>query len=661
MFNSIKWRLGIVLAATSIVPLLCLSFLSYVYFNNVWVRNNKVDLAYLNQQTTNAINAHFLKAVDQVFSWQERPMWAEGLRKEGAGLANFTDQVAHETHLIDSLFVLDRAGKVVATNREDKEGTINPFRYAAGFNFPFYNEISHEEVSISAWREVRIGDAVSQTVVLSFPVISRGTYLGMVVALLNQSQIHATMESERDELIKRGFTSGLVVVVGRETGTVYNMVGPDKQGIASLHLKDPSHEGKIVTFAGAPWYAFAETTSFGDNELVIGSLISESNLLQATHRILNLSLLADAAMLVLLIFVVAFLTRTLAHPVAQLTTQAEAFGAGDYASEIKVTSKDEIGRLALVLEQTRKNVSSYIKALTLANEEQERMALSFARFVPVEFLHSLGKVSVLDIHVGDTVSQDITVFFSDIRNFTAMSETLPADVLFGFLNSLFAEITPPIHAHHGFIDKFIGDAIMALFTKCPDDALRASIAVRQRLAHFNTTHLPPGIGVVDIGIGLNTGNLMLGTVGSDDRIDTTVIGDTVNLASRVETATKHYGVHTIISGSTHDKLLDRSVFLLRDIDNVRVKGKQQPVRFYELFDADPPAIMEIKKRDLALFQDAMQGFRAGKFVDARAKFQRCLDACPQDAIAALYVSRCLVFEKEPPRADWDGVTVLTEK
>ena len=710
MFKTIRQRLLAMFVATSIVPLVGISIYNYFYFNSAWVSMNQVDLTYLNRQTTNELNHNFLKAADEVFSWQERHAWGDGLVGDRQTLSATADEVAHENHLIDALFVLDKDGRIVATNQEDKEGNVNPYKDTKGLFFPAYRDLSQEEVSISTWRDINMG-AVTHTVLLSFPVFAvppaapakkpivmkavhkaalvgktahaprvaaaaaklaeaepepdnsagEPRYVGMVVGMLNQRQITAALEAEREELMKRSFGSGIVVVANRTTGQIYSSVHPAEQQMGNLELPRDAATGTLVNFAGTRWYAFVERASFGDNDLAIASLISEENLLQSTRVLLKVNAAVYGVVLLMLAFMVVMLTKALSDPVSALTKQADAFGAGDYHSAIAVASTDEIGRLAHVLEQTRQNVASYIVQLTAAKEEQERMAQSFARFVPVEFLQSLGKAKVSDIQIGDTVRKDITVFFSDIRGFTAISERMSAESLFRFLNSLFADITPPIHDFHGFIDKFIGDAIMALFTGSANDAVSASLGVRKCLSLFNSQTRNVHVGPIEIGIGLNTGSLMMGTVGSDERIDTTVIGDTVNLASRIESATKYYGAPLIISGSTFEALTNPGQFNTRDIDIVRVKGKQQPVRLYEVIDAESDAILEAKLGTLKTFNDSMQSFRERRFTEALKGFQSCLQACETDKIAQLYVARCAKYQADPPAADWIGVSTLTEK
>jgi adenylate cyclase len=197
---------------------------------------------------------------------------------------------------------------------------------------------------------------------------------------------------------------------------------------------------------------------------------------------------------------------------------------------------------------------------------------SFSRFVPDQFLQFLEKESILDVKVGDSVQREMSVLFSDIRSFTSLSEHMtPADN-FKFINAYLSRMEPAIFENYGFIDKYIGDAIMALFSGSADDAVRAGICMLRQLQIYNQERIDAGFTPIQNGIGINTGNLILGIVGGQSRIDGTVISDAVNLASRLEGLTKDYGVPLLISYQTFIGLQDPERYHIRFIDLVQVKG-----------------------------------------------------------------------------------------
>lgn len=213
--------------------------------------------------------------------------------------------------------------------------------------------------------------------------------------------------------------------------------------------------------------------------------------------------------------------------------------------------------------------------------EQERLHAASARFVPTEFLASLGRQSIQDVSLGDAVRTTMTVLFADIRGFTSIAEGESAERVFRLLNRYLAGIVPVIREHHGFIDKFIGDAVMGLFPREPADAVRAAIDVSKALRAVNAALQADGSPTLSVGIGIHTGELILGTVGSDRRMDTTAIGDTVNVAARLEELTKEHRLEILISGEVMDTL-DASAFVTRQIGNEPLRGRAGNIRLYEV-------------------------------------------------------------------------------
>jgi len=286
---------------------------------------------------------------------------------------------------------------------------------------------------------------------------------------------------------------------------------------------------------------------------------------------------------------------------------------------------------------------------------QKKLADSFARFVPMEFLKILKKEDVTDIQLGDSTERKMTVLFSDIRGFTALSEKMNVRENFIFLNNYLNEISPQIKQAGGFIDKFIGDAIMALFHESVDHALNAAIQMKKSLMKMNQTRRLKGDAPIGIGIGINTGILMLGTVGSPNRLDTTVIGDTVNLTDRIESLTKAFGVSIIASEATVNEIRQRRNYLARKIVTARVKGKTVPVTLFEIFNGDEENQEEEKKNTEKNFQDGLSLFKDGEFAQAKENFDFCLELSPKDTVASYYKDQCSQLMLNPPPERWDGI------
>jgi PAS domain S-box-containing protein len=262
------------------------------------------------------------------------------------------------------------------------------------------------------------------------------------------------------------------------------------------------------------------------------------------------------------------------------------------------------------------------------------------RFVPHQFLSFLGYESIVEVKLGDAVQKEMSILFSDIRSFTNLSETMTPDDNFKFINGYLKRMEPAIENNNGFIDKYIGDAIMALFGGTADDAVKAGINMLQLLNEYNTTRQRPERPPISIGIGINTGSLILGIVGGANRISGTVISDAVNLASRIESLTKVYGVSLLISHNTFLQLNNHNNYKIRLIDKVQVKGKLEYVTLFEVFDADSPKIRDGKLATRNLLERAILCYNMKRFKEGAFLCEECLKITPWDKVPRIYLERC---------------------
>lgn len=274
---------------------------------------------------------------------------------------------------------------------------------------------------------------------------------------------------------------------------------------------------------------------------------------------------------------------------------------------------------------------------------------AYSRFVPQQFLQLLGVTDIRTVKLGQQVERSMTILFSDIRDFTSLSESMSPQENFNFLNSYLIQMEPVIAAHGGIIDKYIGDAIMALFPNSPDDALRCSLAMLAKLDEYNAGRERADYRPIKIGIGINTGIVILGTVGGEGRMDGTVIGDAVNLASRLEHLTKEYEVPILISEYTLNSLENIKPWSLRFLDRTHVRGKHDNQSVYEVVDADPPALRVAKKNSLTTFQQALAHYHLGNFSAAHEHFSLCLAKVPDDSAARAYLLRCEAYAQMSDR------------
>lgn len=270
---------------------------------------------------------------------------------------------------------------------------------------------------------------------------------------------------------------------------------------------------------------------------------------------------------------------------------------------------------------------------------------AFGRLIPHQLLTLMGKSSVLDVQLGDQFESKLTVMSTDIRDFTALSENMTPHENFNFLNSYLAQMEPIIGAHGGIIDKFIGDSILALFTRGADDAVGGAIHMLEKLEKYNAGRARAGYAPLQIGLGLNTGLVMIGTVGGPDRMETTVIGDAVNLTSRIESATKIYFAPLLISQNTLYDLTSPDKYDIRFLDRIRVKGKTQPLSIYEVYDNDPVRLRDSKRADRVKFESAIACYHLKDIPRAMKLLDECIAATPKDIPARIYLSRCEQYLK----------------
>ncbi|MEG3922885.1 ATP-binding protein [Microcoleus sp. T3_A4] len=290
-----------------------------------------------------------------------------------------------------------------------------------------------------------------------------------------------------------------------------------------------------------------------------------------------------------------------------------------------------------------------------------KLNAAYGRFVPHDFLNLLEKPSIIEVKLGENQERDMTVLFADIRSFTALSEQMTPPENFAFINTYLGKVSPAIRKNNGFIDKYIGDAVMALFPTSPDDGVRAAIDMQKEVNIYNQQRAKNGLFPIAIGVGLHAGNLMLGTIGERERMESTVIADAVNLASRLEGLTKVYGSGILVSGAIIDRLDDPEKYKYRFVDRVTVKGKTNAVSVFEIYDTETEQSIVLKQQTAEVFQEALNFYYEQKFVAAQKVFQNILQINPDDRVAMLYFKRSRKYRMYGAPEGWSGVETSTEK
>lgn len=301
---------------------------------------------------------------------------------------------------------------------------------------------------------------------------------------------------------------------------------------------------------------------------------------------------------------------------------------------------------------TKPFLNNELLARINAHLQLSRITTAYSRFVPRQFLTLMGHDSLMEIRLGEQVQKQMTILFLDIRSFTALSETMAPKENFDFLNDFYMQVSPVIGQFNGYIDKYIGDALMALFPISPQDALGAAIEMMKQIDTFNRES---GYAPVRAGVGIHTGEVMLGTIGYRDYMQGTVIGDSVNLAARMENLTKIYGSLIMMSEQSLCMLKEAENYHYRFLDLVRVKGKKISISVFEIFDTDTPAQRQLKQDTKADFEQAVYCFKSKNFQEAKELFSRVCQINSDDKAANLYLQWCEEILVYGVPQDWDGV------
>lgn len=374
-------------------------------------------------------------------------------------------------------------------------------------------------------------------------------------------------------------------------------------------------------------------------------------------EVVRISVIAlGIAVLVGLLFA-SVVTMNLVRPVRRLLNATEDVEKGKLDTEIPITTRDEIGKLT-------RSFNHMVKELRVKQQIRE----TFGKYVDPRIVQGL--IERPDLAGIQGERRVMTVMFCDMKGFTPASEGMTPPTLVKVINEYLTTISQPVRAHDGIIDKYIGDALMAYwgppFIVAEDQARLACEAALDQIAGMEGFRrglveligVKRGLPDIDLRIGIATGDVIVGNIGSDVAMSYTLIGDTVNLASRLEGASKVYGTRVLLNAQTAEQVRDSMT--LREIDSILVVGKTEPERIFELLGR-AEQIPEPIREGIAHFADGLAAYRRQAWDEARARFEACLAKIPNDSPSRVFLARIETLRANPPGRDWNGVWLLSEK
>jgi class 3 adenylate cyclase len=342
-----------------------------------------------------------------------------------------------------------------------------------------------------------------------------------------------------------------------------------------------------------------------------------------------------AVICMIILFALITVTSVIVRYLTTVGNVVDSIAQGNYSVRVSYHAHDELGSLSRGLNGMAAELQNQIEHVRKMNE-------STIRFVPIQFMEYLGSTDITKMKLGDNVQRDLTVLFFDIRSFSINSEMMSAQENFIFINKILSVSGPIIREHHGFVDKFMGDAAMALFVHAID-AVRAGIEIYHTLVLDEKKRIKTGIDGINIGVGIHTGSVMMGIVGEEERLSNTVISKNVNLASRMESLTKQVKSGMLITRDTMDQIEDsEKTFNYRFIGMIQASGVNEVIGVFDVLNALPERTRRLRLATRQVFESGIRKYHTKDYAGALQRFEKVVDADPSDECAAI----CLAETKK---------------
>ncbi|MEM8641442.1 MAG: adenylate/guanylate cyclase domain-containing protein [Cyanobacteria bacterium P01_G01_bin.54] len=402
---------------------------------------------------------------------------------------------------------------------------------------------------------------------------------------------------------------------------------------------------------------FVQVVPFQDGrglDWLIVLVVPEADFMGQIHTHVRNTILLSGLALVLATVIGILMARRLSKPILRLSRSSQAIAAGQWQEQFIAPSKiRELNTMVV-------SFNSMTEQLRASFESLEAQRNSFARFVPREYLEFLRRDSLVNVQLGEHVSKEMAMFFSDIRGFTTLAELMTPTDTFEFVNAYLGKVSPAVRDQGGFIVKYMGDGVMAAFPTGADAALRSALAQQEGIRQFNEAQRQVGRPQIAVGMGVHVGKVMVGIVGEQNRIQGDAFSDHVNMASRLEGLTKFYGCALLISDSVVQGIQLKN-YNLRFLDRVVVKGRTEAVAIFEVLDAEPPALRLLKTQTQAVFSQGLAAYTQGDLASAHQAFATVVGLNGGDRAAGLYLRRIEILEEQGLPENWQGIWQFQEK
>ncbi len=535
-------------------------------------------------------------------------------------------------------------------------------------------DMNNIEIAVEDDQNILLFGSSTQNASASFPVLLENEIAGFVKGPANASMIAELLSLMLQKEAERKKLGTEVLSLYQELNVIYNFsekltqtIDPDV--IAQITLEQamhsiPSHSGVMVLWDEKTQQLLMPARSgeplFNKESLQHNAgLLLKIGLSGQSEIITDISVLKENGVIKSDVQSLIYAAMKVKHRI-----MGAIILAGKDLEQYAAAHLKLLVTLALQSSTAIESAMLYEKNIREVREREEailRIHEVTKKFVPNEFIRLLGKDALADVRLGDQAEKIVTVLFTDIRDFTSLSEKMTPGENFRFVSSFNERLGPIIQSHGGFINQYLGDSIMAIFPSYPKDALNAAIAMQKAVHQLNIQRQAKGLPIIKAGIGMHTGPLIMGITGDENRLDAATISDTVNTAARIESLTKYYRSPLLLSSETLRQIPDHEKYFLRHLGKVQLKGKDKLLSIVECLDGYPETDLHQKKVTLGRFNESMNYYFDQQFENAIKGFKSIIKLDPDDNTVSFFMENALKYSDSGVPENWTGAEEMLSK